>query len=103
MNCLILILLLLCGGNNGSCPDQGCGCNNRRSNDRCGWAGRDAAAGTVAATMTARKMRGVGAAMISVPNPGSSKGRFPLTQTRYADARNLPTTIVTGKGMIPSY
>lgn len=36
MNCLILILLLLCGGNNGSCPDQGCGCNNRRSNDRCG-------------------------------------------------------------------
>ncbi len=66
-------------------------------------AGRDAAAGTVAATMTARKMRGVGAAMISVPNPGSSKGRFPLMQTRYADARNLPTTIVTGKGMIPSY
>lgn len=35
MNCLILILLLLCG-NNGSCFDNGCGCNNSRANDRCG-------------------------------------------------------------------
>ncbi len=42
MNCLILVLLLLCCGNDGGCQDSGFMCGNGRMSDRrCGGSDRD--------------------------------------------------------------